>query len=126
MKDIIFKHTLKNAFEYGGKVNPNVVLGLVLKENPELKRDVLSLRKEIGSIIPQVEILSPWTNQTKITTTCPRTFSKHSKNNDFHNFVKDVHGDGELAVQLLQVSGRDNALSLIQKRIAQMEKFGEK
>jgi len=56
----------------------------------------------------------------------PRTFSKHSKNNDFHNFVKDVHGDGELAVQLLQVSGRDNVLSLIQKRIAQMEKFGEK
>ena len=58
MKDIILKHTLQNAFQFGGKVNPNVVLGLVLKENPELKSDVPSLRKEIDSIIRHVEVLS--------------------------------------------------------------------
>ncbi len=79
MKDIILKHTLKNAFEYGGKVNPNVVLGLVLKENPELKSDVPSLRKEIGSIIPQVEVLSPGQIKQKLQQLAPELLQERKE-----------------------------------------------
>ena len=47
MKDTVLKYALKNALDFGGKVNSNVVLGAVLKENPDLRSDVPKLLKEI-------------------------------------------------------------------------------
>src|SRR3989344_5870444 len=57
MKDIILKHALKNALDFNGKVNKNVVLGSVLKENPGMKKDVPKVLKEIEKIINDVEML---------------------------------------------------------------------
>jgi len=51
MKDIILKHALKNAYDFDGKVNSKVVLGQVLRENPDLKREVPKVLKEIDAII---------------------------------------------------------------------------
>ncbi len=59
MKDIILKHALKNALDFAGKVNKNVVLGAVLRENPALKKDVPKLLKEIESVMKEVEALPP-------------------------------------------------------------------
>ena len=59
MKDSILKHALKNALEFNGKVNKNVVLGLVLRDNPALKKDIPKLLKEIEKVIKEVEALSP-------------------------------------------------------------------
>lgn len=59
MKDIILKYALKNALEFNGKVNKNVVLGSVLKDHPGLKKDVPKVLKEIESVIKEVEKLSP-------------------------------------------------------------------
>lgn len=51
MKDIILKHALKNAYDFDGKVNPKVVLGQVLREKPELKKEVPKVLKEIDAVI---------------------------------------------------------------------------
>ncbi|MBU1111503.1 MAG: glutamate--tRNA ligase [archaeon] len=51
MKDIILKHALKNAYDFDGKVNPKVVLGQVLRDDPELKKEVPKVLKEIDAII---------------------------------------------------------------------------
>ena len=59
MKDIILKYALKNALDFNGKVNRNVVLGLVLHDNPALKKDVPKVLKEIESIIKEVETFPP-------------------------------------------------------------------
>ena len=59
MKSIILKHCLKNALEFNGKANPNVVLGLTLREKPELKKDVPKLMKEISEVVKEVEKLNP-------------------------------------------------------------------
>ena len=59
MKDIILKYALKNALDFNGKVNRNVVLGLVLRDNPALKKDVPKVLKEIESIIKEVEAFPP-------------------------------------------------------------------
>ena len=59
MKDIILKYALKNALEFSGKVNKNVVLGAVLRDNPALKKDVPKLLTEIESVIKEVETFSP-------------------------------------------------------------------
>ncbi|MEW5897408.1 MAG: glutamate--tRNA ligase [Nanoarchaeota archaeon] len=55
MKDIILKHVLKNALDFNGKANAGVVLGLTLKERPELKKDVPKVMKEIQKTIAEVE-----------------------------------------------------------------------
>ncbi|MDP3698867.1 MAG: glutamate--tRNA ligase [Nanoarchaeota archaeon] len=57
MKDIILKYALKNALDFAGKVNKNVVLGAVLKDNPALKKDVPKVLKEIEKVIKEVEML---------------------------------------------------------------------
>jgi len=57
MKDIILKYALKNALDFNGKVNKNVILGLVLRDNPALKKDVPKLLKEIEKVVSEVEML---------------------------------------------------------------------
>ena len=58
MKDLILKYALKNAFEYNGKANFNSVLGKILNEKPELKKDIRELAKEINNVIKKVNSLS--------------------------------------------------------------------
>jgi len=57
----ILKHALKNALDFNGRVNSKVVLGLVLREKPELKKDVPKLMKEISKVIMEVEM---WDEKT--------------------------------------------------------------
>jgi glutamyl-tRNA synthetase len=59
MKERIRKYVLKNALDFGGSVNNKVVLGLVLRNNPDLKKDVPAVLKEIDSVIKDVQKLSP-------------------------------------------------------------------
>ena len=48
MKEIVYKYALKNAFDFKTtNLNPNVILGFVLKENPDLRSKVPQLRSEI-------------------------------------------------------------------------------
>lgn len=58
-KEVILKHALKNALDFSGKVNAKVVLGLTLRELPELKKEVPAVIKEIEKTIKEVEKLSP-------------------------------------------------------------------
>ncbi|MCK4589380.1 MAG: glutamate--tRNA ligase [Nanoarchaeota archaeon] len=58
MKDLILKHTLKNAIDFGGKANPGAVLGRVLSENPALKKDIAALRKDIEIVIKGISKLT--------------------------------------------------------------------
>ena len=45
MKTTILKHCLKNALDFGGTINTKVILGLTLKENPELGKPMRYGRK---------------------------------------------------------------------------------
>ncbi len=54
MKDRILPHALHNAIAFQGKGNSKVVLGAVLKEHPDLKRDVPALMKEIDAVLKEI------------------------------------------------------------------------
>ncbi|MFN6991704.1 MAG: hypothetical protein ACK4MM_03160, partial [Fervidobacterium sp.] len=57
MKDLnkaILKHALINAVEFDGKANIQAVLGKVLSEQPELKKDVKTVAKEVKKIVDDV------------------------------------------------------------------------
>jgi len=54
MKDIIRKHALLNAVEYNGKAQAQAVLGRVLAEKPELKKDMTALGRKVAKIVKEV------------------------------------------------------------------------
>ena len=58
MKKTIQILVLKNALDFKGKANPKAVLGLILKENPELKKDVPMVLKQIEKSVQEVSKLS--------------------------------------------------------------------
>ena len=59
LETTIRKYALQNAVKYGGKANIVAVIGKVLSESPELKKDMGKLSKEIKKIVEQVNSLSP-------------------------------------------------------------------
>ncbi len=58
MRNSIEKFVLKNAFQFKGSVNSKVVLGLVLRDNPDFKKDVPEVVKIINEVIGEVSKLS--------------------------------------------------------------------
>ncbi len=55
----IRKYALQNAVKYNGKANIGAVMGKVLAENPELKKDMGKLSREIKKIVDEINSLSP-------------------------------------------------------------------
>ncbi len=54
MQDIIKKHALLNAVEYNGKANVQAVMGKVIAEKPELKKDMATVGKETAKIVKEI------------------------------------------------------------------------
>jgi len=54
MKDLITKHVLLNAIEYNGKASVQAVMGKVVAENPDLKKDMASLGRETARIVKDI------------------------------------------------------------------------
>ncbi len=54
MKDIILKHALANAVQFGGKANAGAVIGKVLAENPDLKSDVDAVKRAVSEVVKDV------------------------------------------------------------------------
>lgn len=57
-EDIILKHALLNAVEFSGKANPGAVIGKVLAEKPDLKKDIAKIGKEAAGTVKEV---NSWT-----------------------------------------------------------------
>jgi glutamyl-tRNA synthetase len=57
-RDLILKHALINAINYGGKADAQAVLGKVLAEDPSLKNKISEVMKELKEIINEVNSLS--------------------------------------------------------------------
>lgn len=54
MQDVIKKHALLNAVEYNGKANTQAVLGKVIAEKPELRKDMATVGRETAKIVKEV------------------------------------------------------------------------
>ena len=54
MKEVVLKYVLKNAFEFKGSVNTKVILGMILRDNPNLKKDVPKVLSEIEKVTKEV------------------------------------------------------------------------
>jgi glutamyl-tRNA synthetase len=79
MKDLILKYTLQNAVKYGGKANIKAVVGKILSEKPQLRKDVKSLYKETAEIIKQVNSLTPQQQKSKLNSIAPGLLEEKPK-----------------------------------------------
>jgi glutamyl-tRNA synthetase len=70
METTILKHCLKNVYEFSS-VNPKVVLGLTLRDNPDLKKDVPNVLKEISKTIEEIKNLSKEEVKSKLEEIAP-------------------------------------------------------
>jgi glutamyl-tRNA synthetase len=59
MKDLILKYALQNAVKFKGKASIGAVIGKVLAENPNLKKNTKKLSREIKKIVGEINSLSP-------------------------------------------------------------------
>ena len=57
LDNIIRKHALKNAFDYG-KANPGAVVGKVIAEFPDAKKDMKTTMQRINGIVSEVNSLN--------------------------------------------------------------------
>lgn len=53
LAEVIRKHVLKNAFDYG-KANPGSIVGKVIGELPDAKKDMKATMAEIAKIVAEV------------------------------------------------------------------------
>lgn len=59
IKDSVRKYALANAVKFGGKAGAGSVIGPMLSENPELKKDMKSLKETVDSVISEVNSMKP-------------------------------------------------------------------
>ncbi len=70
-QELVLKRTLHNALQFAGKANSKAILGLVLKEDPGLKKDVPGLLREIEATVKEIEQLSPSQIKQKLQALAP-------------------------------------------------------
>lgn len=58
MQNIIRKHALANAVQFNGKANSGAILGKVIAEKPEFKKDIVRLKTEIEKIVKEINKMS--------------------------------------------------------------------
>ena len=79
MKQRIEKYVLQNAVFYGGTANPKAVLGKVLGSEPDLRARVPEVRKELDTLVREVNSLGLSRQQAKLQTLAPEMLVKEEK-----------------------------------------------
>jgi glutamyl-tRNA synthetase len=79
LKDLILKYSLQNAIFYSGKANVGAVLGKVIAENSEARKNINELRKEVEEIVNQVNKLSLEQQKSELRRIAPELLEKEKK-----------------------------------------------
>ena len=79
MKDVILKYCLQNAVFYGGKADPKAVMGRVMAEVPEARKDVAGTRKLIAEAVDEVNALPPEEQRKRLESIDPALLEREVK-----------------------------------------------
>ena len=79
MKDLIYKHALKNAYDHEGKATAGAVINRILGENPEAKKDMASLGKQVNEIVKDINSKSLEEITEKLKEIWPESFEKRDE-----------------------------------------------
>ena len=79
IKEDIMNWALQNALKYGGKANQGAVIGKLLSNHPELKKELKTLGKEIIKIISEVNKLGAEKQRKELEKTAPELLEEKPK-----------------------------------------------
>ncbi|MBI4439121.1 glutamate--tRNA ligase [Candidatus Woesearchaeota archaeon] len=93
LREDILKYALQNAISFNGKASQGPVLGKILKEKPELKKNVKELTAEISRIVNEVNKLEPEQQKERLEQIAPELLEKkkHAKR-DLPELKNAEHG----------------------------------
>ncbi|MDS0256766.1 glutamate--tRNA ligase [Thermoplasmatales archaeon AK] len=74
------KAALRNAFQHGGRADIGAVMGKLLGQFPELRRNVQELRDEVSRIVDRVNSLSPNELRNAVESLVPEVLVRTEKN----------------------------------------------
>ncbi|MDH4123751.1 MAG: glutamate--tRNA ligase family protein, partial [Thermoplasmata archaeon] len=83
MEEIILKYALQNAISYGGKASPGAVIGKVLAEMPELKKQAREIGQTVNRIVDEVNGLDLTQQRKKLSAIAPELLIKEKKEKEF-------------------------------------------
>ncbi len=66
LEKIVYKHALMNAVKHKGNANPGAVMGSIMSQEPELRKDAKKIGKISGKIVAKVNNLSLKEQQEEI------------------------------------------------------------
>jgi len=93
MDDTVLKYALQNAIRYHGKANPGAVIGKVLAERPELKKEAEEINLLVKRIVEEVNGMSLEQQKERLSEIAPELLIKEKKEREFQlpplNNVKD-------------------------------------
>jgi glutamyl-tRNA synthetase len=85
------KYALANAVHYEGKANFGAVLGKLLSEKPEIKKELKTLSKEIAAVVEAVNIIPVDQQRAELEKTAPELLEvKHEKQEHVLKELKDA------------------------------------
>ncbi len=80
-KELIYKHSLANAYSHEGEANSGAVIGHVLGEKPELKKNIKELQKEIAKTVKKVNSLKKKKQEQELEKIYPEFFEEEEEEN---------------------------------------------
>ena len=89
MEDTIRAYAVQNASRFNGKANPGAVLGKILSEKPELRKDIASIKSKVAEIVAEINSLSIEEQQDLLRRHPPKEVKK--KEADMFEFI-DIKG----------------------------------
>jgi glutamyl-tRNA synthetase len=85
------KYALANAFHYEGKANFGAVLGKLLAEKPDIKKELKTLSREIAAVVEAVNQMQPEAQKAELEKTAPELMEvKHEKQEHVLKELKDA------------------------------------
>jgi glutamyl-tRNA synthetase len=79
MEDIIRKYALQNAVKFNGRANPGTIIGKLMQEDPEIKKQLKSLQPIIQQIVKEVNSLSTEQQLTQLKKLAPELLEEKPK-----------------------------------------------
>jgi len=76
LKSLIEKYALQNAVKFDGKANPGAVIGKVLSEDEDAKKDMKALSQEVAAVIKTISKLSVAEQEAQLKEIAPELLEK--------------------------------------------------
>jgi len=90
--ELILKYALQNAVKYNGKANQGAVIGKVLQENPDLKKDIAELAKSVSQVINDISKIPVAEQKAKLMKLAPELLEEKKEQKKEMLELKDVKG----------------------------------